>query len=55
MPVGEISKNAMTVLEKRYLNYQPWEQISVDMGYSSQHIFKIHYDALEVCDRLLKR
>jgi DNA-directed RNA polymerase specialized sigma subunit len=49
------SDEQQAVLEKRYLNYQPWEQISVDMGYSSQHIFRIHNDALEVCDRLLKR
>lgn len=51
VPNGE----QQTVLEKRYLNYQQWEQIAVDMGYGSQNVFRLHTEALEICDRLLKR
>ena len=31
-----------TVLEMRYLCYQPWEAISDKLAYSSQHTFRIH-------------
>ncbi len=36
-----------TLLELRYLCFKTWEQIAVDMGYSSQHIFRLH-------DKILK-
>ena len=36
-----------TILEKRYLCFQKWEKISVDMKYSIQHTYKIHDLALE--------
>lgn len=35
------------VLEKRYLCFMPWEQIAVDMGYSIQHIYRLHDWALQ--------
>lgn len=31
-----------TLLELRYLCFKTWEQIAVDMGYSIQHLFRIH-------------
>ena len=31
-----------TLLELRYLGYKSWEQIAVEMGYSLQHIFRLH-------------
>lgn len=34
------------ILEKRYLCFMPWEQIAVDMGYSIQHIYRLHDGAL---------
>ena len=34
------------LLEKRYLCFMPWEKIAVDMGYSSQHIYRLHDWAL---------
>ncbi|MEI6132420.1 MAG: DUF1492 domain-containing protein [Bacillota bacterium] len=37
-----------TLLELRYLCFKTWEQIAVDMGYSSQHIFRLHDKALKV-------
>lgn len=36
------------LLEKRYLQHISWEQIAVDMGYSSQHIFRLHDEALKI-------
>lgn len=36
-----------TLLELRYLCFKTWEQIAVEMGYSIQHIFRIHAKALE--------
>ena len=34
------------LLEKRYLCFMPWEKIAVDMGYSTQHIYRLHDWAL---------
>lgn len=36
-----------TILEKRYLCFITWEQISVDMNYSIQHIHRMHSAALK--------
>lgn len=36
-----------TLLEKRYLCFITWEQISVDMNYSIQHIHRMHSAALK--------
>lgn len=35
------------VLELRYLCMKQWEQIAVNMGYSLQHIFRLHDKALK--------
>lgn len=36
-----------TLLEKRYLCFMTFEQISVNMGYSMQHTFRLHDKALK--------
>lgn len=36
-----------TLLELRYLCFKTWEQIAVDMGYSIQHLFRIHDKGIE--------
>ncbi|MEQ8156605.1 MAG: DUF1492 domain-containing protein [Clostridiaceae bacterium] len=36
-----------TLLELRYLCFKTWEQIAVEMGYSLQHIFRVHDKALK--------
>ncbi|WP_394870330.1 DUF1492 domain-containing protein [Clostridium butyricum] len=36
-----------TLLELRYLCFKTWEQVAVEMGYSLQHIFRIHDKALK--------
>lgn len=43
-----------TVLEKRYLCFQSWEQIAVDMAYSLHYLYKVHASALDYCDSILK-
>lgn len=48
------SRQERNVLEKRYLCYETWEQISVDMGYSIQHTFRIHDQGLQKVDEILK-
>jgi hypothetical protein len=35
-----------TLLEKRYLCFQKWEQIAIDMDYSIDNVFKVHKKAL---------
>ena len=35
------------LLELRYLCFQSWEQIAVDMGYNTKYIFRLHDKALE--------
>ena len=43
-----------TVLEFRYLCMKQWEQIAVNMGYSLQHIFRLHDKALKDVWEILK-
>lgn len=49
------SPELQTVLEKRYLCFQSWEIIAVDMGYSMHHLYKLHNQALDICDEILKQ
>ncbi len=42
------------VLEKRYLCFNSWEQIAVDMDYSMQYTFRIHKKALKEIETLLQ-
>ena len=44
-----------TLLKKRYLNFEKWEQIAVDMSYSMQYAFRMHDRALEQVENLLER
>ena len=48
------NRQERTILEKRYLCFETWEQISVDMSYSIQHTFRLHDKALEVTDGFLR-
>ena len=41
------SPEYQTVLEKRYLCFQSWEQIAVEMGYDLRWLYRIHGKALE--------
>lgn len=35
-----------TLLELRYLCFKTWEQIAVEMGYSTRNIYKLHDSAI---------
>lgn len=35
------------VLEKRYLCFEKWEQIAVEMGFSTRQVYRVHDKALE--------
>ena len=36
-----------TLLEKRYLRFKTWEQISVEMGYTVRTVYRMHDKALK--------
>ncbi|WP_245654175.1 hypothetical protein [Aedoeadaptatus pacaensis] len=40
-------KELQAVLEKRYLCFESWEKIVVEMNYSIQPIFRLHSRALK--------
>lgn len=42
------------ILEQRYLCFKSWEKISVDLGYSIQHTFRLHDAALTELERFYK-
>lgn len=42
------------VISKRYLLYEPWEQIAIEMGFTYRHITRIHGEALQTVRELLK-
>lgn len=44
-----------TILEKRYLCFDSWEQISVDLNYEIRYVYKLHSKALYECGEILKR
>lgn len=47
------NENYRLILEKRYLCFMTWEQISMDMNYTNRWLRKMHDRALDVVDRLL--
>ena len=47
-------KEEQTVLEKRYLCYETWEKIAVDMNYDIRHIHRLHNLGLKETSNLIK-
>ena len=43
-----------TLLEKRYLNFETWEQIAVDMGYSIRQVYRVKQNAILEISKQLK-
>lgn len=43
----------LQVLSKRYLLYEPWEQIAMEMGYTYRHITRLHGEALQAVRKIL--
>ena len=48
------NENYRLILEKRYLCFMTWEQISLDMNYTNRWLRKMHDRALDVVDRILQ-
>ncbi|CDX03449.1 RNA polymerase sigma factor, region 3/4 [Desulfitobacterium hafniense] len=46
--------NCQLVLEKRYISGKSWGDISLELGYSQDWIFKIHRRGLKEISRILK-
>lgn len=44
-----------TLLEKRYLCFNTWEQIAVDMDYSIQHIYRLRDKAVSEISSTVQR
>lgn len=42
------------LLEKRYLLFEDWSQIAVDLNMSVQHTFRLHKEALRKFENILK-
>ncbi len=42
------------LLELRYICFKPWEKIAEEMGFSLQHIFRLHSSALQEFSKILK-
>ena len=47
--------NCQLVLEKRYVSGKTWGDISLELGYSQDWIFKIHRRGLKEISRILKK
>ena len=44
-----------TLLTKRYLNFEKWEKIAVDMNYSWRWTMKMHIHALQAVEPLIAK
>lgn len=46
-------RSVRIVMEKRYICFESWEQISVDLSYSIQHTYRLHEQGLHEIDQML--
>ena len=46
-------KELQSILEKRYLCFESWEKIAVDMNYDIRHIHRLHNRGLKETTRLI--
>lgn len=44
-----------TILERRYLVFEPWEKIAAGMGYDLRYLLKLHGRALEAVQAILPK
>ncbi len=49
-----VDKEIQVILEKRYLCFETWEKIAVDMSYDIRHIHRLHNRGLKETSSLLK-
>ena len=53
--IAQLSNSShRTILELRYLCGMPWEQISMQLGYTPHHVFKLHNNALRELEKIIK-
>ena len=48
------NKELQVILEKRYLCFETWEKIAVEMTYDIRHIYRLHNLGLKETSKLLK-
>ena len=48
------NKELQVILEKRYLCFETWEKIAVDMNYDIRHIHRLHNLGLKETSNLIK-
>ena len=48
------NKELQVIIEKRYLSYETWEKIAVDMNYDIRHIHRLHNLGLKETSNLIK-
>lgn len=44
-----------TLLTYRYLNFQKWELIAIEMNYSIQYIYDLHKEALKEVEKIISK
>ncbi len=42
------------ILEKRYLLFEKWEEIALEMNMSVQHVYRLHNEAMVLVDEIFK-
>ena len=42
------------ILEKRYINYLPWETIAIELSYSKSWVLKLHHKAIKAVDAVMR-
>lgn len=53
--IGKVSSaDEKLLLSLRYLEFESWEEISGRMGYAERHALRIHGNALESVEKILK-
>lgn len=53
--IGKVSSpDEKLLLSLRYLEFENWEEISERMGYAERHTLRIHGNALESVEKILK-
>lgn len=54
--IGQVSSSQrQTILTKRYIKGQRWEEIAYEMHFSWQHCFRVHGLALAELDKILEK
>lgn len=47
------SSKHRTLLTNRYLTFQEWELIALEMGYTMNHVHRLHREALDIVEKII--